>query len=234
MNLAVLPVRTSGAAEHMAADFLLLQRLPPGAGPRFRHYEWRKPAFTFGYSQKIAWVRPQLPEPGGFDLARRPTGGGLVDHREDWTYALVIPRAHPLEVERAAVSYRVVHECLAGALRGQGVKAELQSGSSGADALPGICFQKAEVGDVIAPGGTKIAGAAQKRNRRGLLFQGSVWRPAAGGAAVDWDRFGDDFAARIGAALGGAAERAPWPDGDEDEVSGLAETYASPEWLESR
>ena len=46
----------------MAVDFLLLQRYPRGADARFRHYGWRSPAFTFGYSQKISFVRGQLPQ----------------------------------------------------------------------------------------------------------------------------------------------------------------------------
>ncbi len=61
MNLHVLPERTGGAAENMALDFLLLQRYPEASAPRFRHYGWRQPSFTFGYSQKLAWVRGQLP-----------------------------------------------------------------------------------------------------------------------------------------------------------------------------
>ena len=117
--LHVLPVRTGAAAENMALDFLLLQRYPAPADPRFRHYEWRRPAFTFGYSQKIKFVHANLPPEAlakGGDLCRRPTGGGIVDHRHDWTYTLVLPRGHALYDERAAQSYRIVHECLATAL----------------------------------------------------------------------------------------------------------------------
>ena len=96
MTLETLPVRTAGAAENMAADFLLLRRHPRPAVARFRHYGWRAPAFTFGYSQRIAFVREQLAaavagEVRPPELCRRPTGGGVVDHRDDWTYALVIP-----------------------------------------------------------------------------------------------------------------------------------------------
>src|SRR2546423_5941155 len=123
MSLHVLPPRTAGAAENMAIDFLLLQHYPHATTPRFRHYEWRAPAFTFGYSQKIEFVRSQLPAGETFDLCRRPTGGGIVDHRDDWTYCLVIPRGHPLEDVRATQSYREVHECLAAALQRQGVTA---------------------------------------------------------------------------------------------------------------
>ena len=117
MEFHILPTRTAGAAENMALDFLLLQRYPHAETIRFRHYEWRGPAATFGFGQKIAWVRGQLAKEETMDLCRRPTGGGIVDHRHDWTYALVISREHPLWEARATQSYRLVHECLAQALR---------------------------------------------------------------------------------------------------------------------
>lgn len=237
MHLHVLPVRTAGAAENMATDFLLLQRYPHAATPRFRHYEWRAPAFTFGYAQKIDFVRAQLPADEHFDLCRRPTGGGIVDHREDWTYALVIPRGHPLEELRATQSYRVTHEALANALRAQGVDAILkQAIDETAEAGAGVCFQRAEIYDVVhARTGRKIAGAAQKRNKHGLLCQGSLWKPAASTLGmVDWERFADDFIAQLASALGAELENTPWPDLDEGELGALCEQYSSPEWMEFR
>lgn len=241
MTLEVLPTRTGGAAENMAIDFLLLQRYPREKSPRFRHYGWRAPAFTFGYSQKIAFVREQISALGGdapFDLCRRPTGGGLVDHRDDWTYALVIPRGHPLEERPATESYRVIHAALADALRAQGVDAvtkQVVDESEAATPGAGVCFQRAEIHDVVhAATGAKIAGAAQKRNKHGLLFQGSLWRPALGSGAINWDQFETDFVAQLAAALEVPAEPTPWPDLDEDEVSGLTEQYASSDWIEYR
>lgn len=238
MMFHILPDRTGSAAENMALDFLLLQRYPHAAA-HFRHYGWRRPAFTFGYSQKIAFIRTQVPAADGFDLCRRPTGGGLVDHREDWTYALVIPRGHPLEEIPAGQSYRTVHEALAAALRCQSVAAQAkQSCESPVDGAncgtAGLCFQRAELHDVIhTASGAKIAGAAQKRNKHGLLFQGSVWRPAAG-TAVDWEQFREDFITALSAVLGCTATAVPWPELAEHEVEGLTEQYASPEWNESR
>lgn len=244
MILDVLPTRTGGAAENMAVDFLLLQRYPRAAAPRFRHYGWRGPAFTFGYSQKIAFVRASLPAldmPP--DLCRRPTGGGIVDHRDDWTYALVIPRGHPLEELRATQSYREIHETLAAALRAQGVAAVIKpcideaKSESGEAGPAGVCFQRAEIYDVVNErSGEKIAGAAQKRNKHGLLFQGSISRAAAnaGGAKVDWDKFEADFVALLATALGAEAQPTPWPDLNEDEVGGLVEQYSSSEWTEYR
>lgn len=86
---------------------------------------------------------------------------------------------------------------------------------------------------MIGAAGSKIAGAAQKRTKHGLLFQGSISRAAAGGA-VDWERFEADFTARLASELGGKAQPAAWPEFAEDEVDGLAEQYAAPEWTEAR
>ncbi len=245
----------------MAVDFLLLQRYPT-ADARFRHYSWRRPAFTFGYSQKLAFVREQLPVGESFDLCRRPTGGGIVDHRDDWTYALVIPRGHRLEELRATESYRLVHEALACALREQGVAAKTkpcaaaegevcdESGNPSSrgrsplrpecsgerqrdDLQPGVCFQRAEIYDVVSEAtGAKIAGAAQKRNKHGLLFQGSIWRPAAG--AIDWDEFETAFVRELGAVLRLGPAETGWPELNEDELEGLTEQYSAEEWLSFR
>ena len=250
MKLHLLPIRTAGAAENMALDFLLLQRYPEPAALRFRHYEWRGPAFTFGYSQKIAFVRASLPAGGHVDLCRRPTGGGVVDHRQDWTYALVAPRGHALYEARATQSYRIVHECLAAALGALGqpaiVKAECEtvewvdpnalSGKAPdgqAAPPPGICFQRAELYDVIhASTGAKIAGAAQKRNKHGLLFQGSIEKNSVG--PVGWDDFQARFIAALARELATEAQETPWPELNEDEVAGLVEQYSAPEWVEYR
>ena len=242
-SLHLLPTRTAGAAENMAIDFLLLQRYPATA-PRFRHYDWRGPAFTFGFSQKIAFVRENLPTGEPLDLCRRPTGGGIVDHRNDWTYTLVLPRPHPLYDERAPHSYRIVHECLASALSSLSQPAELNALSEPqascatatpepTGAIPGVCFQRAELYDVVNKDtGRKIAGAAQKRNKHGLLFQGSIEKSSVD--SLDWDDFQNRFTSALGKALNVGPAATPWPDLNEDEVSGLIEQYSDPQWIEYR
>ena len=235
MRLEVLPVRTAGAAENMAVDFMMLKRYPRPEVARFRHYEWRGPAFTFGYSQKFAFVRAQIPAEIA-DISRRATGGGVVDHTDDWTYAIVIPRGHPLWEARASQSYRDVHNALTTALAEQSVPAEVKAvaapGTGGGPA--GVCFQQAELFDVVNTAtGAKIAGAAQKRTGQGMLLQGSIWKPACG-AGVDWDRFGDAFATALGSLLGAEVVHPGWPEWSDEEESALIDRYASPEWNEER
>ena len=239
MQLDLLPTRTGGAAENMAVDFLLLQRYPADENARFRHYDWHRPAFTFGYSQLIGFVRAQLPADDPVELCRRPTGGGVVDHRNDWTYALIIPREHDLYEARATESYRLVHACIAEALHALGDPAQLkepasESGSQPVSYGPGVCFTQAENYDVVHPQtGAKIAGAAQKRSKQGLLFQGSIARGAVS-STLDWDKFEELFVSGLAKGLGLSSVATPWPEIAEDELSALTEQYTSPEWTEYR
>lgn len=241
MQLDLLPERSAGAAENMATDFLLLQRYPAPAHARFRHYDWHRPAVTFGFGQKIAYVREQLNTlaPGEhLDLTRRPTGGGVVDHRDDWTFALVIPRGHALYETRATESYRQVHADLAAALQTQGIpvvlKERCESACVGAPAAaPSVCFIRPELYDVVhAVNGVKVAGAAQKRTKHGLLFQGSIAKSAL--ASVDWGLFSAEFTRRLSATLSATAANQPWPEFADGELDGLVEQYAETAWLEYR
>ena len=231
--LHTLPVRTAGAAENMAVDFLLLQRYPVPAAARFRHYEWRTQAFTFGLSQAMDYIRANLPPGGPFDLCRRPTGGGLVDHRNDWTYCLVIPRAHALFDAPATTAYRDVHAALAAAMQVLGEPVALQDKRHPTEEGPTICFERPELYDVLNTAtGQKIAGAAMKRNKNGLLLQGSIEKSRVG--SIDWNKFQEKFEAEIAKTLGATLTPTPWPELNEDELAGLVEQYSSPEWMEHR
>lgn len=80
--------------------------------------------------------------------------------------------------------------------------------------------------------GAKVAGAAQKRTKHGLLFQGSIAKSVLGD--VDWDRFEETFTARLADLLTAEAVPTPWPEFAEGEHDGLTEQYAASEWIEYR
>jgi len=155
----------------MALDEALLESAPQLARPALRFYGWTEPAATFGYSQKYsqAAAMTQLRP-----LVRRPTGGGLVPHDADWTYSLVFPAQHGWHRLKAAESYRRLHEWIAAAFARLNVPAALATSSQ--KEIPGQCFAGPEKSDLLWRG-RKIAGAAQRRARAGLLIQGSVQPP---------------------------------------------------------
>lgn len=184
----------------MALDWLLLDNFSEPDSLRLRCYGWANPACTFGYGQK--WAEAQAASNEAAELIRRPTGGGLVDHRHDWTYALVIPAAHPLAQARACESYRVVHEALSAALTVSGVPNHLQPiCPSTVKNKFSICFHQPERFDLVrSDSGQKIAGAAQKRTRKGLLLQGTVDRRLTVEIA-NWQKFGEGFAETLAKAF---------------------------------
>jgi len=173
----------SGAGEptfNMALDEALLETAPTLGRPVLRFYGWTVPAASFGYSQRHAEVEHLTPlRP----LIRRPTGGGVVPHAGDWTYTLVFPPAHPWYALRARESYRRLHAWVQAAFARAGVSTRLAA--EPARGAPTHCFQRAEQFDLLH-GGAKIAGAAQRRTRRGLLIQGSV-QPPAGAERGAWE-----------------------------------------------
>lgn len=203
----------ASACANMARDLAMLEIYPRREALRLRHYDWEPDCFSFGYSQPYEWIAGQAVR--GAQLARRPTGGGLVDHRNDWTYAFVIPPEHPFHHTSALTVYRLVHEAIALALADAGRPAALQpEAPKDSTLLPGtskqvrgVCFAGAETFDVIDPSTKlKLAGAAMKRNHEGLLIQGSIDRLMTG--AIDWNVFRTNLVRNLAIRFG-ATEVAP-------------------------
>jgi lipoyl(octanoyl) transferase len=168
------------AAYNMALDEALLEAMPHLQQPVLRFYGWTEPAASFGYFQKYSEVeRATNLRP----LVRRSTGGGIVPHDADWTYSLTFPAGHEWHSLRAAESYRRVHEWVQAAFTKLKVETELASCCK--KLAPGQCFAGYEKSDVLWRG-RKIAGAAQRRNKLGLLIQGSMQPPPLSLAKVDW------------------------------------------------
>jgi len=178
----------------MAVDEALLEH---ATVPLIRFYQWHSPALSFGYFGKFADVAGYAPER---DLVRRWTGGGIVLHGDDLTYSIVIPVSDAAFGESSISIYEKIHRALAHAFIANGARAELASvaalyerretrrgdlqiapavgnrrslSSAVADRRYSNCFANPVRADVMIHG-RKVAGAAQRRTRAGLLQQGSI------------------------------------------------------------
>jgi lipoate-protein ligase A len=159
-------------AVQMALDELLLSET---GGVLLRDYRWLSPTRSIGYFGTRADLQPAAHSPSLWQLIRRPTGGGLVEHGHglDFTYSIVVSaaaaRARQLSLR---ASYRAIHGVLSQVLLDFGVRAALaapdQEGAGGA-----ACFTN-PVSDDLMLDGKKIAGAGQKRSRGAILHQGSI------------------------------------------------------------
>lgn len=168
-------------AMNMAVDEALLEVASGWDCPVFRTYGWDRPAATFGYFQRFSEVAAMVDlRP----LIRRPTGGGVVPHDTDWTYSVVVPPVHAWYRLSAVESYQRMHRWLQAAFGRMEVHTELADCCDPRGA--GQCFVGADRYDLLCSG-RKIAGAAQRRNRHGLLIQGSVQPPRSSLARMDWE-----------------------------------------------
>jgi lipoyl(octanoyl) transferase len=150
---------------NMAVDEALLET---AACPVLRFYYWRGPALSFGYFGSYAEVADQREDR---EIVRRWTGGGVVPHGDDLTYSVIIPASHPFFTRSSLAIYSDLHEAIRRALKENGLEATLANSVS--PKVSEDCFANAVRADVMVEG-RKIAGAAHRRSRAGVLHQGSI------------------------------------------------------------
>lgn len=176
--LITFPNAFGNAAQNMAVDATLLETLPADSA-LFRHYGWTEPSITIGYTQKYTSVAKIVDLECA--ICRRITGGGLVDHRNDWTYALIF--GHQLAPQQLTANelYARIHGCIQSALAAQAVLTHAAPCPSSCSTTSSArssaeCFKAPVQHDLLNSDKQKLAGAAIKRTRRGLLIQGSIDR----------------------------------------------------------
>ena len=220
-------VAVHSAATNMAIDEALLES---ATVPFIRFYGWHSPALSFGYFGRFSDVATYA---GERDLVRRWTGGGIVFHGDDLTYSIVLPSSDPVFRESSMTIYEKIHRTLADTLNGIGEQAVVAGGVDAGLALAteaavtasdDNCFANPVRADVMVDG-RKVAGAAQRRTRRGLLQQGSIQ-----GVAIT-----TDFAQRFARSL--SANRSQFRIDEEilKRARELVEQkYGSDSWLHKR
>ena len=203
------------AAGQMAIDQALLET---SLAPVLRIYLWAEPSVSFGYSQSLAEVKKTAP---ALPLVRRWTGGGIVEHTGDWTFALVCPVSAAAAKMPPDETYSLIHSAMVEALQHEGLAARLvRSGESS----PGLsCFTAPAVHDVFNAAGEKICGGAQRRTRHGFLHQGSLQKVP----------LGPHFAQHFATALSPSVTSFALSPALEERAGELATNrYATRTWLE--
>jgi lipoyl(octanoyl) transferase len=202
------------AAENMAIDETLFLTT---AYPVLRSYRWVRPSVSFGYFTPWSDVGLRF---AGRDLVRRWTGGGIVEHGQDFTYSLICPgnKSLPTTIE----FYRVVHLAISNILQEKGFPVEMVPLSE--PVRSPACFEKAVQFDLKLRG-QKIAGAAIRRSPKGLLLQGSIQRlevPA-------------QFEVLLASALSEHVDSSAVSDLMQEQAAHLAkEKYSAAEWNRRR
>lgn len=157
---------------NMAVDEALARERAPDEGV-LRLYGWDGPTVSFGRNEPARGLYDlQAASREGIRFVRRPTGGRVVLHDRELTYAVAAPIRAWGGLRDA---YRAINEALVAGLVALGAPVELAGEPP--DGEPplsaGPCFQRPAEGEVVARG-EKLVGSAQARVGDSLLQHGSV------------------------------------------------------------
>lgn len=164
---------------NMAIDEALLRSFDPAtSSPVLRLYGWEPAALSLGRFQKGGEVLDlERCRTGAVPVVRRITGGGVIFHADEVTYAIVCSPEQIPPATSIKESFRVLTGFLLAFYRGLGLDAAYAvdvapDGTRLGERTP-FCFAGRESFDILV-GGNKIGGNAQRR-QKGVIFQhGSI------------------------------------------------------------
>lgn len=175
----IIDTGTDSGYNNMAIDASLLANLDNSSRPTIHFYEWQADCATYGYFvDPFTFLRKDGVEKVGLQLAKRPTGGGIIFHLWDFAFSVAIPSASYLFSENTLENYRFINQAVLNTAK------EFMGNSTSAslivdDFLPKdihckrFCMAQPTKYDVIMCG-RKIAGAAQRKTKKGFLHQGTI------------------------------------------------------------
>ncbi len=175
--LCVLDTGIQTALENMNRDIALLQELD--SDPVLHLYDWDGLSATYGhFIQTEKHLDLRAVERKKVSLARRPTGGGIVFHIWDYAFSFLMPSQHPLFSQNPLDNYRFVNQVVVDvvqdffSLKESLDLIEHSYPVSGLD-CQNFCMARPTIYDVVYKG-YKIAGAAQRKTKKGYLHQGTI------------------------------------------------------------
>jgi len=239
-------------AENMARDHALTRIVASGEG-LLRLYRWDRPTLSLGRNEPTPGaLLAEAGLPWKEAAVRRPTGGRMVLHDRELTYAVVVPAPRGGRGGQSPRQlYRAVHEGIAQGLNRLGIPALVVEAGAVLPPDAGPCFDLPVAGEITL-GGRKLVGSAQARLEAGLLQHGSILLeggqsgletllgPGAGAACASLADGGGRVpglpeleAALVDGlrqALGGEWRDSPWRPEDLRVASALRPRYLDPEW----
>jgi len=164
-------------AENMAVDEAIMNGVIKGTSPfTIRFYDWSPPTISCGFNQIASnEVDLNVVANSDYGFVRRPTGGRLVLHEDEVTYAVIAAIEGKL-AGNITESYLASSKALAHGFKFLGVDVDLEKGSLSSihqrqDLNP--CFASSSRFELNYQN-KKIVGSAQVRKEGVLLQHGSI------------------------------------------------------------
>lgn len=164
---------TLSASENMAIDKVLFENFSQTQKPLLRLYSWEK-SFTFGLSDSIEKIQKNKAlQPYGKNYAKRMTGGGILFHGNDISYALTIPTSY-MQGLSVKASYEKMCQFLLHFYQSLGLEAMYAKDDKRVTlSKNAFCQLGFEDYDILIEG-KKIGGNAQRRTKEAIFQHGSI------------------------------------------------------------
>lgn len=179
MKWKIIDTGKATAKENMAIDYAFLRDLPNIQQPILHLYDWEGESATFGhFLDPYKYLDRNAVKNQGLQLAKRPTGGGIIFHLTDFAYSLLIPASHPNYSVNTLQNYAFVNNIIA----------KVMQKFLGTNEVPNLLQSEPQISNPYAKhfcmaqptqydvmwGGKKIGGGAQRRTKYGFLHQGTI------------------------------------------------------------
>lgn len=163
------------AEEIMAFDRQLLEGFQEEASSILHLYDWPScKTVTFGHFIKAEeYIDFKKLKELEFQLSKRPTGGGITFHFEDFAYSLILPSSHPKISSNTLNNYRFINQNILKAIQGIFSNPSTHLLESENTSSHPFCMAKPTAFDLIFEG-KKMGGSAQRKSKNGLLHQGFI------------------------------------------------------------
>ena len=178
MNFEIIINKIAPAESNMINDVQLLASLADNPRCILHLYAWEGYCATYGYFiDPFAFFKKEAIG-NKIQIARRPTGGGIIFHHCDFAFSVLIPAAHRRLTLNTLDNYALVNSAVIEAVKSFTGKNQepgllLKEANSEDQSTRHFCMAKPTKYDVML-NGLKVGGGAQRRTKHGLLHQGTI------------------------------------------------------------
>ncbi len=176
-KIKIIDSKKASAEKNMLVDRDFLNNLENS--PILHLYDWDKDSATYGYfTDPMKYIDLDRAKKRGLDLARRPTGGGITFHIWDLAFSFLMPSSNPNFSNDPLVNYKFVNQVVLDAvseylsISGK-MNLTVEDFKTSSENCSYFCMARPTKYDVIM-NNKKIAGAAQRKTKKGYLHQGSI------------------------------------------------------------
>ena len=175
----ILDTGRQSAEENMRLDAELLEKADSFSKPILHFYDWEGDCATYGhFTDPAKLLHLENAKRLSLHLARRPTGGGIILHIWDMAFSVLVPSHCPEFSTNTLENYAFVNNAVLAAIK-EFLGDQPPLSLTPTDFSPWdpdcahFCMAKPTQYDVMW-GERKVAGAAQRKTRKGFLHQGTI------------------------------------------------------------